>query len=191
MDQKKKIMYLRDYIKWTKQIDEYKDSPSLANPNAWGFKLLGKIQTPKLENLGQPTAGSEGYSSLRHDLLTKWARATWPFLKCLDAKIQIQLPNEDCRPHLDFLGYYLEQVCESLPGLKNISHSLHRPGIDVWRLFVAIDDQIDGQRFVINNNDWSWNAGDCIRLNNWQALHWTQNNSQVARSIIKITGIKT
>ena len=191
MDQKKKIMYLRDYIEWTKQINEYKDSPALADPEAWGFKSLGKIQTPKLQNLGQPTAGSEGYSSLRHDSLTKWARSTWPFLKCLDAKIQIQSPNEECKPHLDFLGYYLEQVCDSLPGLKNIPHSLHQPGIDVWRLFVAIDDQIDGQRFVINNNDWAWKAGDCIRLNNWQALHWTQNNSRVARSIIKITGIKT
>jgi hypothetical protein len=56
-------------------------------------------------------------------------------------------------------------------------------------MFVAMDDQIPGQRFIINGQDWHWTAGDCIRLNNWQALHSTINNSVTPRSLIKITGI--
>ena len=38
---------------------------------------------------------------------------------------------------------------------------------------------------------WKWTKGQCIRLNNWQALHWTQNKSDRDRLLIKVTGIKT
>jgi len=56
-------------------------------------------------------------------------------------------------------------------------------------MFVALNDQVYGQKFIINGKEWQWQEGDCIRLNNWQALHSTSNESDTPRSIIKITGI--
>jgi|TARA_R110000782_G_scaffold105088_5_gene193013 hypothetical protein len=183
-------MLLRNYIEWTRKINEYKEGPKVANLDTWGFKELGKVNLPQITNLEHPTPGDEGYSSIRNESLTQWAKATWPFLKFLDAKIQVQKYNEECKPHLDFLGYYLEHVCETMPRFLQVEHSLDKPGLDVWRMFIAIEDQVDGQIFSVNNNEWTWKAGDCIRLNNWQALHWTKNESNIDRSLIKITGIK-
>lgn len=183
-------MFLRDYIKWAENIDEYQEGPKLAKPKAWAYEKLGKVKLPKLK-IKNATPGDEGYSSMRSPMLVKWAEYTWPFLKFVDAKIQIQFPGQSCEPHLDFLNDYLDNVCTQAPELYDREHSLETPGVDVWRMFVAADDQVKGQRFVINNKDWIWKAGDCIRLNNWQALHSTQNNSRVPRSIIKITGMKT
>ena len=180
---------LRKYIEWTKQINDYKTAPEVADPKAWGFEDLGQIKLPTAINLENATPGDEGYSSIRNDNLIEWAESTWPDLKCVDAKIQIQRPNEECKPHLDFLGDYLERVCESMPIMYGVLHSLEKPGLDVWRMFVAIDDHVPGQIFSINEKKWQWKSGDCIRLNNWQALHWTKNESKVDRAIIKITGI--
>tara|TARA_Y100000817_G_C16643680_1_gene449540 strand:+ start:80 stop:634 length:555 start_codon:yes stop_codon:yes gene_type:complete len=180
---------LRKYIEWTKQINDYETAPEVADPKAWGFEELGQIKLPKDINLENAIPGDEGYSSIRNDKLIEWAESTWPDLKCVDAKIQIQKPKEECKPHLDFLGDYLERVCESMPIMYGVLHSLDKPGLDVWRMFVAIEDNVPGQIFSINNKQWQWKRGDCIRLNNWQALHWTKNESTVERAIIKITGI--
>ena len=182
-------MNLKEYISWANTLDEYQDSATLADLDAWGYEVLpGNYKVPKL-NLDNATKGSEGYDSVRNDFITHWAKDKWPFLKCIDAKIQIQRPNEECKPHLDFLGDYLERVCESMPIMYGVLHSLEKPGLDVWRMFVAIDDHVTGQIFSINEKEWRWKSGDCIRLNNWQALHWTKNESKVDRAIIKITGI--
>jgi hypothetical protein len=184
-------MKLKEYISWTNSIDEYKDSASLAKLDTWGYEVLpGSVRLPKL-NLENTVKGDEGYDSVRNDLITNWAKVTWPFLTCIDAKIQIQRPGEECKPHLDFLGDYLENVCQTLPGLLNVEHTLEKPAINVWRMFIATEDHVPGQVFSVNNNEWVWKAGDCMRLNNWQALHWTKNTSQVDRAIIKITGIKS
>ena len=181
-------MFLRDYINWAKNIDEYQEGPKLANPKAWAYEKLGKVRLPKLK-IKNATPGDEGYSSVRSPMLVKWAEYTWPFLKFVDAKIQIQSPGQSCDPHLDFLNDYLDNVCKQEPELYDREHSLQTPGVDVWRMFVAIDDQVEGQRFIINDKDWKWQGGDCIRLNNWQALHRTRNDSATDRSIVKITGI--
>ena len=184
-------MKLKEYIKWANSINEYEDSPSLADLDAWGFEIMpGNCRLPKL-NLENAVKGDEGYDSIRDDRITQWARVTWPFLRCVDAKIQIQRPGEVCKPHLDFLNDYLEGVCEVLPGLLNVEHSIEKPGIDVWRMFVAVENHVEGHIFSINNEEWKWTKGECIRLNNWQALHWTENKSTVNRTLIKITGIKT
>ena len=184
-------MNLKEYISWANTLDEYKDSASLADLNAWGYEVLpGNYKVPKL-NLDNATKGSEGYDSIRNKFITHWAKDKWPFLNCIDAKIQIQRPGEECKPHLDFLNDYLEKVCETLPGLLNVEHSLEKPGINIWRMFVAVEDHIDGHIFSVNNKEWKWQKGQCIRLNNWQALHWTKNTSDVDRVIIKITGLKT
>ena len=184
-------MKLSDYIEWTRHINDYDISPQVANPDTWDFKVLDKIELPKQLNFENAIQGDEGYSSIRNDSITNWARDKWPHLQCLDAKIQIPKPGEECKPHLDFLGDYLEKVCQTMPGLLNVEHSFHVPGLDVWRMFIAIEDQVDGQIFSINNKNWTWKTGDCMRLNNWQALHWTKNESKIDRSLIKITGIKT
>jgi len=182
-------MNLKEYIEWTKTIDDYKDGEKLANINAWGFEKLEKVDVPKIkiENFEK---GSEGYSSIRYSILTDWAKATWPDLKFIDAKIQVQKPGEVCNPHLDFLGYYLEDVCMAHPGLLKLKHSFESPAIDVWRMFIAVEDQIPGHIFLINNVKWRWKKGDCMRLNNWQALHSTKNTSNKMRTIIKVTGVK-
>ena len=182
-------MNLKEYITWAKTLDAYKDGEKLANINAWGFEKLERVNVPniKIEN---SIAGGEGYSSIRNEELSKWAREQWEDLTFLDAKIQIQKPGEVCEPHLDFIGYYLEDICMAHPGLLKLKHSLKAPAIDIWRMFIAVEDQVWGQRFVINNWDWIWKAGDCIRLNNWRALHYTKNTSGSNRKIIKVTGIK-
>jgi hypothetical protein len=182
-------MILKEYIEWTKTIDDYETAPNVANTKAWGFKKIKKVNIPeiKIENAKD---GDEGYWSSRNEKLTEWAREQWEDLTFLDTKIQIQKPGQVCKPHLDFLGYYLEDICMAHPGLLKLKHSLDAPAIDIWRMFIAVEDQVWGQRFVINDWDWIWKAGDCMRLNNWQALHWTKNTSSVDRTIIKVTGVK-
>ena len=182
-------MNLKEYINWTKTIDDYETAPNVANTKAWGFKKLKKVNIPeiKIENAKD---GDEGYWSFRNQELTEWAKGQWKDLTFLDAKIQIQKPGQVCEPHLDFLGYYLEDICMAHPGLLKLEHSLETPAIDIWRMFIAVDDQVWGQRFIINDWDWIWKAGDCMRLNNWQALHWTKNTSKKIRTIIKVTGVK-
>ena len=181
-------MNLKEYINWANSLDAYEDGARLSNNKAWGYKTLDKVKVPKFRT-NEAKEGDEGYWHYRDVMLDYWAKKTWPDLKFLNTKIQIQKPGQICKPHLDFLGYYLEDVCMAHPGLLKLEHSLDNPAVDVWRMFVAIEDQESGQRFVINNNDWTWKAGDCIRLNNWQALHWTENTSKKNRTIIKITGV--
>jgi len=182
-------MILKEYIEWTKTINDYETAPNVANTKAWGFKKLKKVNIPEIK-IENATEGDEGYWSFRNEKLTEWAREQWEDLTFLEAKIQIQTPGQVCKPHLDFLGYYLEDICMAHPGLLKLKHSLDAPAIDIWRMFIAVEDRVWGQRFVINDWDWIWKAGDCIRLNNWQALHWTKNTSSVDRTIIKVTGFK-
>lgn len=182
-------MNLKEYIEWTNSIDDYEVSPQVASASSWGFKELKNIVVPMFD-LSNSSQGDEGYSSIRNDEISNWARSQWPQLNFVEAKIQIQKPGETCHPHLDLLGEYLERICETIPGLLKLNHSLQKPAVDIWRMFVAIDDHVEGQVFNINNKEWIWKAGDCIRLDNWQALHWTENRSAVDRAIIKITGVK-
>jgi hypothetical protein len=181
-------MNLKEYINWTKQIDDYKVAPDVARIDAWGYEYLGKVVFPNFD-ITNASEGAEGYSSVRSNELTDWARHTWKNLRCVNAKIQIQKPGEKCYPHLDFLGEYLDEVCKTLPGLLKLEHSLQKPAVDVWRMFIAMEDHVPGHVFTINDQQWTWAKGDCIRLNNWQALHWTENTSDMDRKIIKITGL--
>ena len=181
-------MNLKEYINWTKTINDYKTAPNVADTNAWGFERHGRVIVPEIQ-IKNAKEGDEGYWHFRNDTLNEWARKIWSNLQCVEAKIQIQKPNQICHPHLDFLGEYLEKISKLHPNILELEHSLDKPAIDVWRMFVAIDDHIPGQIFSIINKEWIWRACDCIRLNNWRALHWTKNTSKVDRAIIKITGI--
>lgn len=182
-------MNLRNYINWTKSIDDYETAPIIANPDAWGHQELGRVEIPQID-YKDLKEGDQGYFNYRHDDITAWAKKTFVDLVHLDAKIQVQKPGQVCAPHLDFLGDYLEQVTATMPKLLELPHTLSRPCVDVYRLFVALEDQTPGQVFMINGNEWHWRRGDCIRLNNWQALHSTENTSRIDRPLIKITGIK-
>ena len=134
--------------------------------------------------------GTEGYWHFRNNELSTWGSQTWPELEFLDVKIQVQKPGQVCPPHLDFLGYYLENICKAKPELLELEHSTNKPAIDIWRMFIATEDYKLGQMFVINDEQWFWTKGDCIRLNNWKALHWTKNIGEKDRTIIKVTGVK-
>ena len=60
-------MKLKEYISWTNNINEYQDSASLADSNAWGYEVLpGNYKVPKL-NLDNADKGNEGYDSIRND----------------------------------------------------------------------------------------------------------------------------
>jgi|TARA_R110000744_G_scaffold137779_1_gene248435 hypothetical protein len=191
-------MNLEEYINWHDHLDGegvYKISPGLADKSTWGFKGMGKVDLPEIKNLYEK-GGEEFYRrermqylGVRDDVLTKWAKEKWPFLKFMDAKIQIQRPGESVRPHLDLCGQYLTLVCEQAPWFKKIKHSYAKPGIDVWRLVIAMEDHVDGQIFSFNDQEWKWQSGDCIRINSWRALHWTENRSNKDRPIIKVTAI--
>ena len=57
-------MKLKEYIKWANNLDEYQDSATLADLNAWGFEVMpGSYRIPKL-NLDNATKGTEGYDSI-------------------------------------------------------------------------------------------------------------------------------
>ena len=183
-------MNLQNYIDWTKTINDYEEAVHVASSESWGSQYIGRFKPPRLDITKNQEKGSEGYWHYRNDLLGKWASAVWPNLDFIEAKIQIQKPGQICHPHLDFLGEYLQHICEQRPELLSTAHSLNSPGIDVHRMFVAVDDQVPGQIFCINGKNWNWKAGDCIRLDNWQALHHTENNSTKDRAIIKITGVQ-
>ena len=182
-------MHLKEYINWTKTIDDYKTAPNLADANAWGYKELKKVSVPNVK-VEDAEEGTEGYWHFRNNELSTWGSQTWPELEFLDVKIQVQKPGQVCPPHLDFLGYYLENICKAKPELLELEHSTNKPAIDIWRMFIATEDYKLGQMFVINDEQWFWTKGDCIRLNNWKALHWTKNIGENDRTIIKVTGVK-
>ena len=79
-------MKLKEYIKWANNLDEYQDSATLADLNAWGFEVMpGSYRIPKL-NLNNATKGTEGYDSIRNDLISNWAKVTFPFLESSQVK---------------------------------------------------------------------------------------------------------
>ena len=191
-------MNLEDYIKWHRDLGHdglYDKSPELADPNAVSFKHIGNVDLPDVEHVYEKSfmvhwrGGKRGYLSAYDDKLTEWAKKRWPALKFVKDKIQIQRPGGKVQPHLDLLGDYLSGVCDQIPWLKKVKHSLDKPGVDVHQMLIALDDQVDGQIFAFSDKNWNWKKGDCIRVNNWQALHWTENKSEKDRAIIKVQGI--
>ena len=82
-------MNLKEYIDWTKTINDYKTAPTVANTSAWGFKKLKKVNVPDIK-IKNATEGDEGYWSVRNNELNSWAKEIWSDLTFLDTKIQIQ-----------------------------------------------------------------------------------------------------
>lgn len=182
-------MTLAEYIRWATSTDHYLESPYHADINAWSWQELPAVKLPQLD-IPELAKGSEGYSSYRTTKLQRWAELTWRDLSHIKCSVQVQQPGEVCHPHLDLLGEYLQQVAEQHPTLLEQPHSLHNPTVDCRRMFVAVEDQKPGQRFVINGKDWQWRQGDCISMNPWTALHHTANTGSHSRALIKITAVK-
>lgn len=182
-------MKLSEYIAWARHTDHYLHSPYYADPSSWSWKTLEPVRIPKFD-LPQLPKGTEGYSSYHDEKLQRWAELTWRDLSYIKCSIQIQYPGECCYPHLDLLGEFLAKVAVKHPELLGTEHSLSNPTLDCRRMFVAMEDQVLGQRFVINNQDWKWKKGDCISMNPWTALHHTENKSDKPRALIKITAIR-
>lgn len=192
-------MNLEEYLEWHQKLghDEfYNMCPDLADPNAVGCKHIGNVELPELGDLYKTSKNADwrgvthkylGYTS---ETLTQWAEQQWPELKFVKAKIQIQPPGVNVPPHLDLLGDYLSGVCKEIPWIKKIKHSLEEPGVDICQILIAMEDQVDGQKFAFQDQEWNWKKGDCIRINTWRALHWTENKSEKDRPMIKITGLK-
>ena len=89
---------LKEYIAWTKTINDYETALNVANTKAWGFKKLKKVNIPeiKIENAKE---GDEGYWHLRSTVLTDWAKKNWTDLQFVEAKIQIQIPSRNTKQH--------------------------------------------------------------------------------------------
>ena len=63
-------MKLKEYIKWANNLDAYRASAPLANTDASGFEVMpGSYRIPNL-NLDHAIKGSEGYDSIRNDLIS-------------------------------------------------------------------------------------------------------------------------
>ena len=192
---KRQQMNLKEFIEWHKTIDVYELSPKIADKKSWGFMGMGNLELPDIKDLYDKAEDEVWrgermeYLAIYDDVITKWAEKTWPFLRCVQAKIQIQQPGEGVRPHLDLCGTYLESVVKEIPWMAKRRHSIDEPGVDIYRMVVAMEDHVEGQQFVFGNQEWTWKKGDCVRINALQSLHWTKNNSKVNRPMIKITAI--
>ena len=81
-------MNLKEYINWTKTINDYKTAPNVADTNAWGFERHGRVIVPEIQ-IKNAKEGDEGYWHFRNDTLNEWARKIWSNLQCVEAKIQI------------------------------------------------------------------------------------------------------
>jgi len=204
-------MNLREYIDWCDTIDCYKDSDQYGDTDSWAYtncpltdserkhilQLYEKKIKPNIEDIS--VKGNEGYDHIYNDVLQAWADRQYKsnIRSCgcgqfsrVEAKIQVQQPGEQCDPHIDLLPGFLDKICQERPALNYVKHSLQRPAVECFRIFIALEDHVDGQIFDINGHQWKWRAGDQIKMNPWTAIHYTKNVSDIPRPLIKITGAR-
>lgn len=195
-------MNVNEYIAWCHGIDQYRDSREHGSASSWGFRSqpLSEIERKQVLQVYKqlrPTlaeiteAGHEGYDHVRADILNTWAQRQYrDIMTRVEAKIQIQRPGERCEPHIDMLPGFLEKIVKERPDVGERAHTLDHPGVECFRLFVAMEDHVPGQVFEINGQQWQWRAGDQITMDPWRAIHHTENNSDNDRVLLKITGAK-
>jgi hypothetical protein len=193
------IKNLGEYIDWHQSLnfdETYDIYPKLADPSVTSFLPMGKIDLPELitddgRGFKPDFRGTlSQYTVLEDESLLKWAAEKFPKLKFLKCRMQVQKPGEAVRAHLDLLGDYLKNVSVKMPWIRKTKHSFKNPRIDIHQYIIACDDQVEGQVFGFENpGPWQWKKGDYIRVNTWQALHWTENKSEKDRAIIKVQGI--
>ena len=146
----------------------------------------------KITNSNRSDHKDVTYTLGKHELLDTWATTQFPNLMYKQTYAQLQKPGEQVLPHVDTLHSQIKNWINEDPSLANIEHSMEHPNpnFKAVRYFIAVEDNIDGQDFILNNKKWIWKKGDCIKLNVWTTEHHTANNSHVDRYMLKITAIE-
>lgn len=195
-------MQLKDYIKqdYVNNLDYYKDTIGYADLKQPGFTKLNSVEVPDIEFIKEITKDerSDGhnnnnvYTYGKHAALSLWAKTTFPNIKFQDCRVQLQKPGDKVDAHVDTLLGHIEKWIELDPSLGELEHSMENPNpnLKAVRYFIACEDHVQGQNFTINNEKWIWKQGDAISLNVYRGLHFTNNESNQDRYIIKITGIE-
>lgn len=193
-------MKLSEYVEHmdNKNFDYYHDTLQYANYDLPGYTFVKNVSVPSLDFIKKITNSNRSdhkdvtYTLGKHELLDTWARTQFPNLMYKQTYAQLQKPGEQVLPHVDTLHTQIKSWINEDPSLANIEHSMDNPNpnFKAVRYFVAVEDNIDGQDFILNNKKWIWKKGDCIRLNVWTTEHHTANNSDVDRYMLKITAIE-
>ena len=196
-------MKLRDYVKLDSAmdtIDQYQDTAKYADLTQPGWKELGNVEVPDMSFLTAITDDyrckkhlpEDQYYYGRHDKLTEWGKKTFPNVRLQDVRIQMQEPGKKISPHVDSLVGHMAKWIEIDPSIGELEHTMENPNpnLKAVRYFIACEDHVPGQNFTINDKKWIWKKGDAISLNVWRGLHFTNNDSNQDRYIIKITGIE-
>lgn len=195
-------MKLSQYVKSIDdhKFDYYKDTVSYGDNTQEGFVEVGNFALPPLDFIKKitNTPRADGrdlenkYTYGSHIILDKWAEKTFPNIKYKQTLVQLQKPGEKVDPHVDTLHSQIEEWLTKEPGLADLEHSMSHPNpnFKARRYFIGVEDHVEGQNFVINDKPWIWKSGDVISLNVWRGLHYTKNDSNKDRYIIKITGLE-
>ncbi len=193
-------MKLSEYVEHldNKNFDYYQDTLRYANYDLPGYTFVKNVSVPSLDFIKKITNNNRSdhkdvtYTLGKHELLDTWARTQFPNLMYKQTYAQLQKPGEQVLPHVDTLHTQIKSWINEDPSLANIEHSMDNPNpnFKAVRYFVAVEDNIDGQDFILNNKKWIWKKGDCIRLNVWTTEHHTANKSDVDRYMLKITAIE-
>ena len=181
-------------------IDQYQDTAKYADLTQPGWKELGNVEVPDMSFLTVITDDyrckkhlpEDQYYYGKHDELTEWGKKTFPNVKFQDVRIQMQEPGKKISPHVDSLVGHITKWIEIDPSIGELEHTMEspNPNLKAVRYFIACEDHVPGQNFTINDKKWIWKKGDAISLNVWRGLHFTNNDSNQDRYIIKLTGIE-
>ena len=193
-------MKLFEYVEHmdNKNFDYYHDTLQYANYDLPGYTFVKNVSVPPLNFIKKITNSNRSdhkdvtYTLGTHELLDKWATTQFPNLMYKQTYAQLQKPGEQVLPHVDTLHSQIKNWINEDPSLADIEHSMDNPNpnFKAVRYFIAVEDNVDGQDFILNNKKWTWKKGDCIRLNVWTTEHHTANNSAVDRYMLKITAIE-
>tara|TARA_A100000172_G_scaffold70594_1_gene50994 strand:- start:5618 stop:6205 length:588 start_codon:yes stop_codon:yes gene_type:complete len=193
-------MKLSEYVEHldNKNFDYYQDTLQYANYDLPGYTFVKNVSVPSLDFIKKITNSNRSdhkdvtYTLGKHELLDTWATTQFPNLMYKQTYAQLQKPGEQVLPHVDTLHSQIKNWINEDPSLANIEHSMEHPNpnFKAVRYFIAVEDNIDGQDFILNNKKWIWKKGDCIKLNVWTTEHHTANNSHVDRYMLKITAIE-
>ncbi len=191
-----------DYYKKAKEyadnFDYYLDTVKFADLSKPGFEYIGNVTIPDLSFLELITddVRADGhnednvYTYGTHELLDKWALENFPNVKYQDVRVQMQQPGQKVDPHVDTLIGHIKNWMAIDPSLAELNHSMAEPApeLKAVRYFIACEDHVEGQNFIINNKPWVWKKGDIVSLDVHKGMHNTFNESNKDRYIIKLTG---
>ena len=106
-------------------------------------QLISEMCTREPERQPEHLGVKSQYRVKYDDELQTWAEQAFPHLQFVDVRMQSQPPGEKVPAHLDLLPVYLKKVCNKVPYLRKIKHSIEDPGLDVHQLIIACEDQVE------------------------------------------------